>query len=154
MFSFLPLSFFFFTHFFPSYSKLEQKYKCHFSGIIFLYCSLVCSPRKFSSYFWSFKKCETLEADSHCCQILFPSLPHGAVSVLTAEPSAETGFSALGKLSQAAAEADVLSEGCTEEEVMAWKEYCNEVTQSTYFIDSKFSYMRLSTPTWTSPMKK
>lgn len=48
-----------------------------------------------------------------------PSLLHGAVSVLTAEPSTDTGFSALGKRSQAAAEVDVLSEGCTEEEGMA-----------------------------------
>lgn len=83
-----------------------------------------------------------------------PPLPHGAVTVLTAEPSAETGFRALEKLSQAAAEADVLSEGRTEEEGLAWKEYCNEVTQSTYFIDSQFSYMRLSTHTWTSPVKQ
>lgn len=120
MFSFLPFSFFFsLLTFFLIIQNWNKSVNVIFLASFFLYCVLVCSPRKFSPYFSSFKKFETLEADSHCCQILFPSLLHGAVSVLTAEPSAETGFSALGKLSQAAAEADVLSEGCAEEEGMA-----------------------------------
>lgn len=120
MFSFLPFSFFFsLLTFFLIIQNWNKSVNVTFLASFFLYCVLVCSPRKFSPYFSSFKKFETLEADSHCCQILFPSLLHGAVSVLTAEPSAETGFSALGKLSQAAAEADVLSEGCAEEEGMA-----------------------------------